>query len=47
MRHNSLDNMEVEVDNSAHGKDVVAQKGIQDESLVIPVLAQVIIATGD
>ena len=47
MGHHSLDNLGVEVDDGAHWQDIVAGEGIQDEALVAPVLAQVVIGAGD
>ncbi len=42
--HYSLYNLWVEVDDGEHGEDVVEDKGIENEALVVPVLTQVVVA---
>jgi hypothetical protein len=42
-----LDNLGVEEDDGQHGEDVVADEGVQDEALVVPVFSQVVVAAGD
>ena len=47
MRDDSLDDLRVEEDDRRHGHDVVADEGVQDEALVVPVVGQVVVAAGD
>ena len=45
--HDSLHDLGVEEDDGAHWHHVGADEGVQDEALVAPVFAQVVIAAGD